>query len=169
MSKRVHAQLLSSIQLCDPMDCSSPCSSVHGIILAGILECVLVAQSHIWLFATTWTVAHQAPLSTGFSRPEYWSGLPFPSPGVLPDPGIEIRSPALQTDSLPLSHWGSHFIYLFFIKFCFIYFWLWWVFVAARALLSFSEWGLLFVAVRELLTAVAPLVAEHGLWVLRLQ
>ena len=44
--------------------------------------------------ATPWTVAHQAPLSTGFSRPEYWSGLPFPSPGDLPNPGIEPMSPA---------------------------------------------------------------------------
>ena len=52
-------------------------------------------------FATPGTVAHQAPLSMGFSRPEYWSGLLFPSPGDLPDPGIESRSPALQADSLP--------------------------------------------------------------------
>ena len=51
--------------------------------------------------ATPWTVACQAPLCMGFSRQEYWSGLPFPSPGGLPDPGIELRSPALQTDSLP--------------------------------------------------------------------
>ena len=47
-----------------------------------------------------WTVAHQAPLSMGFSRQEYWSGLPFPSPGDLPDPGIEPRSPTLQADAL---------------------------------------------------------------------
>ena len=47
-----------------------------------------------------WTVAYQAPLSMEFSRQEYWSGLPFPSPGDLPDPGIEPRSPALQADSL---------------------------------------------------------------------
>ena len=51
--------------------------------------------------ATPWTVAHQAPRSMGFSRQGYWSGLPFPSPGNLPDPGIEPRSPALQADSLP--------------------------------------------------------------------
>ena len=44
---------------------------------------------HVRLFATPWTVAHQAPLSMGFSRPESWSGWPFPSPGDLPDPGIE--------------------------------------------------------------------------------
>ena len=50
--------------------------------------------------ATPWTVAQQAPPSMGFSRQEYWSGLPFPSPGDLPDPGIEPRSPALQADAL---------------------------------------------------------------------
>ena len=51
--------------------------------------------SHVRLFATPWTVAHQAPPSMGFSRQEYWSGLPFPSPGDLPNPGMEPRSPAL--------------------------------------------------------------------------
>ena len=60
---------------------------------------------------TLWTVAHQAPLSMGFSRQEYWSGLPFPSLGGLPDPGIELASPALQADSLPLSHGGSQHIH----------------------------------------------------------
>ena len=57
--------------------------------------------SPLWLFVTPWAVAYQAPLSTEFSRQEYWSGLPFPSPGDLPDPGIEPRSPALQADALP--------------------------------------------------------------------
>ena len=56
--------------------------------------------SHVWLLATPWTVAHQAPLSKGFSRQESWSGLPFPSPGDLPNPGIKPRSPTLQADSL---------------------------------------------------------------------
>ena len=56
--------------------------------------------SRVRLFATPWTVAHQAPPSMGFSRQEYWSGLPFPSPGDLPDPGIKHRSPALQADTL---------------------------------------------------------------------
>ena len=50
--------------------------------------------------ATPWTVGFQAPLSMGFSRQEYWSGLPFSSPGDLPDPGIKLRSPASQADSL---------------------------------------------------------------------
>ena len=57
--------------------------------------------SRVGLFATPWTVAYLAPLSMGFSRQEYWSGLPFPSPGDLPYPGIEPGSPALQADSLP--------------------------------------------------------------------
>ena len=48
--------------------------------------------SHVRLFVTLWTVAHQAPLSTGFSRQEYWQGLPFPSPGDLPNPGLEATS-----------------------------------------------------------------------------
>ena len=53
-------------------------------------------------FAAPWTIACQAPLSMGFSRQECWRGLPFPSPGDLPDPGIEPRSPALQANALPL-------------------------------------------------------------------
>jgi len=57
--------------------------------------------SRVRLFATPWTVAYQAPLSMGFSRQECWSGLPFPSPGDLPDRGIEPRCPALQADVLP--------------------------------------------------------------------
>ena len=56
--------------------------------------------SHVRLFVTPWTAAYQAPLSMGFSRQEYWSRLPFSSPGDLPDPGIESRSPALQADAL---------------------------------------------------------------------
>ena len=56
--------------------------------------------SRVRLFATPWTVAHQALPSMGFSRQEYWSGLPFPSPGDLPDPGIKPRSPTLQADAL---------------------------------------------------------------------
>ena len=57
--------------------------------------------SHVRLFAIPWTVVYRASLSMGFSRQEYWSGLPFPSPGDLPDPQIEPRSPALQADALP--------------------------------------------------------------------
>ena len=60
-----------------------------------MLSCSVVSNS-----ATPWTVAPQAPLSMGFSRQEYWSGLPCPPPGDLPNPGIEPRSPTLQADSL---------------------------------------------------------------------
>ena len=64
-----------------------------------IVTVTVRSLSHVQLFATLWTVAHQAPLSMGFSRQEYWSGLPFPFPGDLPNPGIEPRSPALQADT----------------------------------------------------------------------
>ena len=76
--------------LCDPMDCSLPGSSIHGIFQARVLERGAIAFSKILLLlsrfsrvrlsATLWTAAHQASLSMGFSRQEYWSGLPFPSP-----------------------------------------------------------------------------------------
>ena len=71
---------------------------------------VLSCFSHVQLFATLWTVSHQAPLSIGFFRQEYWSGLLYPPPGDLPNPGIEPTapvSPALQADSLLLSCQGS--------------------------------------------------------------
>ena len=114
--------------LCNPMDCGPPGSSVHGILQARILEGVAISSlrgsspslavfpvtaslatskvkvkslSHVWLFVTSWTVAYQAPPSMGFSRQEYWSGWPFPSPGDLPDPGTEPESPALQAHALP--------------------------------------------------------------------
>ena len=69
-------------------------------MLCRLLSCVQ-------LFATPWTVASQAPLSMEFSRQEYCSGFPFPSPGDLPDPGIKPKCPTLQVYSLPLSHLGS--------------------------------------------------------------
>ena len=69
-----------------------------------------------------WTVAHQAPLSMGFSRQEYWSELPRPSPGDLPDPGIEPRSLALQADSLPFELPGKPIILLLLFK-LFILYW----------------------------------------------
>ena len=68
-----------------------------------VITCIKVkvkSFSCVRLFATPWTVAYQAPLSMGFSRQEYWSGLPFPSPGDLPKPGIEPGSPTLEADNL---------------------------------------------------------------------
>ena len=75
--------------------------------------CVCVESlSCVWLFETPWTVAHQAPLSVEFSQQEYWNRLLFAPPRDLPDPGIDLASPALQAGSLPQSHWvrlcGSH-------------------------------------------------------------
>ena len=70
----------------------------------------MLSRSVVSDSATRWTVAHQAPLSMGFSRQEYWSGLPFPTPGDLPDIGIELASPvspALQVDSLPAEPLGK--------------------------------------------------------------
>ena len=73
----------------------------------GLLNCfnyylhccaVLSHLSHVWLFATPWTIAHKSPLSMGFSRQEYWSGLLFRSPGDLSHPGIKPKSPVLQAD-----------------------------------------------------------------------
>ena len=91
------AKLLQSCPtLCDPIDSSPPGSPVPGILQARTLEWVAISfsnawkwkvkvksLSHVWLFTTPWTAAHQAPLSMGFSRQEYWSGLPLPSPKYM--------------------------------------------------------------------------------------
>ena len=99
--------------LSDPMDCSLSGSSVHGIFEARVLEWGAivfssVSVSCVQFFATSRTVAHQAPLSMEFSRQEYWSGLQFPSPEDLSNSGIEPGSPALQADSLLCKPPGSH-------------------------------------------------------------
>ena len=83
-------------------------SSGH-LLLEGASVCV---HSRVWLFATPWTVAHQTPLSMGFSRKEHWSRLPFSSPGDLPEPGIKPASPvshALAGRSLWLCHQGRRY------------------------------------------------------------
>ena len=67
--------------------------------------------SGVWPLATPWTVACQAPLSMKFSRQEYWSGYPFPSPGDLPNSRIELRSPTLQVDSLPSETLGKPMVF----------------------------------------------------------
>ena len=82
--------------------------SVLGSIILSALF-LFVFTHRVWLLATLSTIALQTPLSMEFSRQEYWSELPFPPPGYIPDPGIELASPmspALQVDSLPLSPWG---------------------------------------------------------------
>ena len=97
------------------------------------IRVVVYSLGHVRLCTTPWTVALQAPLSMEFSRQEYWSGLPFPSPGHLPDPRIEPASSALQVDSLPPSHQGSlHVKYCFSLNTgitlpgeMFLFFWVW--------------------------------------------
>ena len=71
------------------------------------LKVKVKSLSPVGVFATPWTVAYQAPPFMGFSRQEYWSGVPFPSPGDLPNPGIKPESPALQADALPSEPPGS--------------------------------------------------------------
>ena len=74
----------------------------HGIIWwnSNKMKVKVKSLSRVWLFATPWMVAYQAPWSMGFSRQEHWRGLPFPSPGDLPNPGIEPGSLALEADAL---------------------------------------------------------------------
>ena len=81
------------------------CTCIH--ICHCLYSCVLGHFSRVQLFATLWAIAHQASLSMGFSRKEYWSGLPFPSPGDLPDPGVELRPDSLQSEPP-----GSPFFFL---------------------------------------------------------
>ena len=79
---------------------------------------VVSSLSHIWLFVTPWTVAHQVPLSMGFPRQEYWRGLPVPSPGDLSDSGIKPLTPALAGRfCITLSHPGSPWIWLRSVQF----------------------------------------------------
>ena len=104
--------LVSGVQQSDSVKC------VYICLYVCVFSCSVMSDS-----AIPWSVACQAPLPMTFSGQEYWSGLPFPSPGDLPDPGIEpvsLASPALQADSLLLSHRGSP-IYVFFFRFLFHY------------------------------------------------
>ena len=83
----------------------------HCSSISWLMKTASCLYSVVWLFETPCTEALQAPLSIGFSRQEYWSGLPCPPPGDLPNPGMEPAfpvSPALQEDSFPLSHQGCH-------------------------------------------------------------
>ena len=98
------AQNSYDLKVTQPRDCHLllvSLSTTNLVLVGG-----LVAKLCLTL-AIPWIVACQAPLSMGCSRQEYWSGLPFPSAGDLPDPGIEPTSPALQADSLPTELWGK--------------------------------------------------------------
>ena len=85
-------------------DYNQPITDLTALVTATSPQSCFI---HVPLFARLWTVACQTPLSMEFSRQEYSSGLPFPSPGDLPDPGIKPGSPALQTHSLPSEPLGS--------------------------------------------------------------
>ena len=84
----------------------TPHLSSHGIAHLLVekrnitIMCCVELLSHVWIFVTPWTVAHQASLSLGIHRQEYWSGLPCPSPGDLLNPGIKPRCPSLQAEPL---------------------------------------------------------------------
>ena len=93
-SSIVYMSVLNSLTISD-FD-PSPLASIS---LFSIVK--VKSLSRVRLFVTPWTVAYQAPPSMGFSRQECWSGLPFPSPGDLPNPGIEPGSPTLQANALP--------------------------------------------------------------------
>ena len=101
----VHGVTKSQIQLSNwtttiPVHKSTLHNRIPTAALPYMCICVCQSLSHIWFFATLWIVVHQVPLSMKFSRQKCWSGLPFPSPGNLPDPGIEPTSPALQAGGL---------------------------------------------------------------------
>ena len=83
-----------------------PCYMRNLCVYLHVL-CYVHLLSRVQLCATLWTIACQAPLSMGFPRKEYWSGLPFPPPGDLPNPRLESVSPALQADSLPIEPKGK--------------------------------------------------------------
>ena len=86
---------------------TSPSWNFHSNLFKYRAKVKVKSLSPVRLFATPWAVAYQVPPSMRFSRQEYWSGLPVPSPADLPNPGIEPRSPVLQADSLPTELWGK--------------------------------------------------------------
>ena len=92
--------------------CITDFGFAFGLVVISYLLLLLFSHQVVSnSFVTPWTVAHQAPLSMGFPRQEYWRSLPFPSPGDLPDSGIKLTSPAWQAGSLPLSYQGSPISY----------------------------------------------------------
>ena len=92
--------LLQGIFLTQRSNPESPALQADSLLLSH-QKVKVKSLSRVRLFLTPWTVAYQVPPSMGFSRQECWSGLPFPPPGDLPDPGIEPGSPALRADALP--------------------------------------------------------------------
>ena len=99
---------------CDDESSASLYTGAEPNLKGGVLGEVgkkVKSLSRVWLFATPWTVVYQAPLSMGFSRQGYRSGLPFPSPGDRPNPGIEPGSPTLQADALPSEPPGNFYYF----------------------------------------------------------
>ena len=94
---------------------------LNNISLIFIYICGGLVTKSCPILVTLWTVACQASLSIGFSRQEYWSGLPFPAPGDLPHPRIEPRSPALQTDSLLTELWRKPHLYTYMYIYIYTY------------------------------------------------
>ena len=89
------------------IETKSPASQVDSLPAAPPGKSESRKSSHLVVSAIPWSAACQVPRSMGFPRREYWSGFPFPSPGDLLNPGMKLKSPAWQADSLPLSHQGS--------------------------------------------------------------
>ena len=94
-------------KLVNGIDNDKGSSAFHFVIIFFFVITVVSCQVMSNSFATPWTITHQVPLSMGFPRQGYWSGLPFSAPGDLPDPGTEPSSLVWQVDSLPLIHQGS--------------------------------------------------------------
>ena len=108
MSDSVRPHRRQPTRLLCPWDSPGKNTGVGCYFLLQCRKVKVKSLSPVQLFVTPWTVAHQALLSIGFSRQEYWSRLPFPSPGHLPSPGIKPWSPALQVDSLLPEPPGKH-------------------------------------------------------------
>ena len=116
----INLDILSSYSRQPQCPSVNPTSSIH------MHSCVLSCFCCVQLSGTLWTVAYQAPLSMGFSREEFWSGLPCPPSCDLPDSGLEPTSPAapvLQVGFLLKSHWGSPLVFTLLFNSCLLWMW----------------------------------------------
>ena len=104
-------ELFIIVQKYKHLRCLSEAEWINKMCYIHKVKVKVKSLSRVRLFANPWMVTYQAPRSTGFSRQEYWSGLPFPFPGDLPNPGIEPTSPALQTDALLSEPLGKPYIH----------------------------------------------------------
>ena len=119
--QEIHPVKVPPLNYCDvsrlPAHSRYSCQHPGICYLSHVPTCVLSHFSHVWLFMTPWTVARQGPPSMGFSRQEYWSGLPCPSLGDLPNPGIEptsLKSPALAGEFFTSEpSWKPIYIYMY--------------------------------------------------------